>query len=603
MSKITIEPILNVDYTKPADFQTYIQAKINSLSKNSEIDFKGEFNIGENTIRVEKPLKIRGVPDDTGQKPRITGSSGSVLKGNTDMDCGIFSISGTGVVEITNLSLEHTPVLNKHFDAAVNNPAYPDDPNNPGKDDPSAMCHGSATIACFVDNLLPSSLRITDCDIFTSATSAVNIECINEADLSKPVRHDFIIRHCSIINIPGLFIGTPLEIPGGNWLSVKLGPMEPGLNEPAPHPIDVRGSYFEVSDCNLDPAKFAAIAVWLCLSDSDTKFVIANNSIATSSNAGALDLGIMFGYKDSTMMLPKGTALILNNKIQVEHYFEFKQPPASAGILVQVANENAGDWVRTIITHNQISLLHPSTVSSFETAVVGGIVYDDLTEKGSKNVFAVIDNNLIDGGTAAPPHWGICLRGSANNVIVEDNDLTFLTAAHAQIFIDGYSKSAKRKPVKVDAHNCVFSRNLLGGLKSGSPVKPPEAIILCRGSNNRFFDNDFGLSQISGWTLPDHSAGIGFVKMSKLSADNFIILDPEKFPEVQVTVEDWWDESSPDNYKYYWDESNKNEEVWLPKYMQPPVSEWALVVEFEEEVHLPPFFPEPPARRYRERFR
>jgi hypothetical protein len=568
MSKITIEPTLNVDYTVPDNFRTYIQDQIDLLSENSEIEFKGEFNIGGNTIQVKKPLKIRGVPGAARRKPKISGTAGALMKGNTTMDCGIFSIRTAGVVEIANLHLEHAPGLNPHFDPAVNNPAYPDDANNPGSDDPSMLCHGSATVACFVDNRRASSLRVTDCDLYTSATGGISFESLNEADKTKPFRHDFIIRHSNNISIPGHFIGTPLEIPGGNWLGGRFGPMDPGLNEPAPPAIDVRGSYFEVSDCTLEPAKFAGVAVWRCVSDAQTKFVIANNNIAVSPGAGALDIGIMFGFKDASMQLPKGTALILNNRIRVAHYFEFRQPPTSAGILLQIANHDAGEAFRAVVTHNQISLTHPSVVSNFETAVVGGIVYDDVTEKGSKNVSAVIDNNLLDGGTIAPPHWGICLRGAANNVIVEDNDLRQLTAAHAQLFVDGYSKKDQANPVRVEAHNCVFSRNLLGNLKPASAAKPPEAAILCSGNNNRFFDNDFASSEITGWTLPDHSAGIGFVKMGELSADNFIILDPGKFPSApEAAVSGWWDESSPENYKYYWDAMNKNERIWLPKYI------------------------------------
>jgi hypothetical protein len=559
MATITIQADPNIDYTNLNDFNNFIQAAIDALNADDEVKFSGDFNIGENTIKVNKPLKIRGA---SGVKPKITGTSGSVMKGNTLMDCGIFSILTGGTVEITNLDLEHTPGLNKHFDPNVNNPVYPDDPNT-GMDNPMMMCHGSATVAYFVDNLKPSSLRVINCDIFTSATAGISMECINKAKKNKPVRHDFIIRHCNIINVPGQFINTPLEIPGGNWLGVRFGPMEPGFNEPPPFPVDVRGSYFEVSDCNLNPAKFAGIAVWLCLSDSETKFVIANNDIA-----GNLSMGIMFGFEYSNEMCPNGTALILNNEIHIKDYFPYNDTLVSAGISAQIANDDKDKSVKTIITHNRIHLLHTSSASfgnEIVNVVLGGIVYTDLTEEGSKNASAVIDNNILYGGAAAPPYWGICLRGSANNVIVEDNDLTALTAAHAQIFVDGYSKGPQNKPVLVDAHNCIFSRNLLGKVVNSSPAKPPEAAIVCNGRNNRFFDNDFRLSSISGWTQQNHTDGIGFVKISDLSKDNFIILDPEKFPEVSGIPTGWWDETSPYNYKFYWDVSNQNEEVWLPK--------------------------------------
>ena len=229
----------------------------NKFDNHDEIEFMpGNFDIGSNTILIRGPKKITGSPGST----FVKGTSGYLLANiipviadpNSKIGSGIFSILGDGAVSINGLNLEHTA------DPSPN----PIEGNN---------AHGSGTICYFVDNEKTSSLVVTDCVIDTTATGAINVDSINPPNSAQPATHDLIIRRCKI---PGRKPGPNHVLAGnpgaGNWLSVKLGPMPlPGAN-----PVDMRSSYFEVNDCDLNPATFAAVAVWLCESDSASEFVI-----------------------------------------------------------------------------------------------------------------------------------------------------------------------------------------------------------------------------------------------------------------------------------------------------------------------------------------
>jgi hypothetical protein len=520
MSTLTISP---GNYKDPGKFYNKIQKHVNS-GKYDAILFEAagfsdtDYFIGSNTIQITTPMKISG---DAG-KPRIIGTAGSTIKDSDFKDSGMFSISAGGRVEISNLNMLHIPGPNLHFDPNLNNPRYPDDPSDPTSDNPAIFSHGSSTIACYLNNQEASSLVIQDCEIVTSATGAINIEAINET--VDPLRHDFIVRRCKIPGRhPGrlpaaeaALVDAPLDHPlggdplAGNWLSVKLGPMPTAGETIASCPVDLRGGYFEVTDCILDPATFAAIAVWRCQSDTETEFLISNNKIAQSPGAGALSFGIFFGYPGSD--LPIGTTLITDNTIKVADVFSIYGIYISAGIAVEVSNTDPMQKARTVVLNNTVNLSYPTPTPAPSATFTGGILYKDSapTTTGSMNVTALIEENEISGGTTAPPRWGIALQGGAHDLVVKDNKLASLSAGVSQIFVEQF------------AHDGIFSGNIFGELKPMSATPTQEAVLCCDGDNNRFFDNDFSLSNAPGWDA-SHTNGFGYFKLGGPSENNILV--------------------------------------------------------------------------------
>ena len=546
------------DYQSPAIFQAQIQSKIDS-GKYDQIVFEskgmsgGDVLIGPNTIKINGPMKIGpGTPNI-----RVVGTSGSTIKDR--MDCGIFSITGDGAVKITGLRLLHVAGVNPHYQPNQDLPWYPNIPNVPpatgfqSTDDPGMRSHGSGTIAWFVDNTEESALEVTDCEIITTATAAIDIEAINEP--TDPLRHDLIVRNCRITGMrPGgpipssiatiddvmtnLILNHPLDGDwlAGNWMSVKLGPMPPSGESIPAWPVDLRHSYVEIADCTLDPATFAGIGIWRCYSDTETELVMSSNQIGQQPGAGSLSFGVFVGFPFSD--LPKGTALISDNRISVADCFDFGGVRFSAGISVEVNNDDVEIKTRTVIVDNAIGLLHPKSDKDPSTIFSAGIMYNDTAAGGSESVSALIENNKITGGAAAPPRWGIALRGSAHDMVVRDNHLETLQAGVAQIYIEP------------EAHNGIFSENLLGTLMPMSstnptaPAVPQEAVLLCDGGQNRFFDNDFSFSGIHpGWDTSH--AGPGLFKLGNQSKENILVthdLDAKQYLDAvtQNTTNHWF---------------------------------------------------------------
>jgi hypothetical protein len=538
MSALTISPGNYKDHGK---FYNKIQKHVDS-GNYDEILFEAkgfsntDYLIGSNTIKITTPMKISG---DAGH-PRIIGTAGSTLKDSDFKDSGLFSISGGGRVEISDLRMLHIPDPNPHYKSTVNNPRYPNDRSDPTRDDPGMLCHGSSTIACYLDNQKASSLVVQDCEIVTSATGAINVDGINSNP--DPLRHDFIVRRCRIPGRhPGQLPADEASLVGagpnhplannflaGNWLSVKLGPM-PTAGETIPaHPVDLRGGHFEVTDCVLDPATFAAIAVWRCQSDTETEFLISNNRIAQSPGAGALSFGVFFGYPGTD--LPLGTTLISDNIIKVADRFPVPGAFLSAGIAVEVGNTDPIQKARTVVLDNVVTLSHQAPTEPPAVNLASGILYTDSgpTPTGSMNVTALIEENEISGGTAAPPRWGIALRGAAHDLVVKDNKMSALRAGVAEIFVE------------MNVHDGIFSGNVLGELRPMTPnatQAEQEAVLYCDGDNNRFFDNDFSLSNAPGWD-PMYATGFGYFKLGQDSENN-ILVSPN------LLVSQYYDKAGP----------------------------------------------------------
>jgi hypothetical protein len=152
---------------------------------------------------------------------------------------------------------------------------------------------------------------------------------------------------------------------------------------------------------------------------------------------------------------------------------------------------------------------------------VAGINYDDLigTEAGSTNARAAITNNKISGGSAIPPFWGMRI-GRAHEVTVANNRMDALSAAHAQLFVEGFDDQNI-----AEIENCVIKDNRFGKLNAIPALRDPEAVILCEGGGNELSNNDFTNTNAPGWPT-----GPGCVKMGAKSNDNRITLERHNLP-------------------------------------------------------------------------
>ena len=219
-----------------------------------------------------------------------------------------------------------------------------------------------------------------------------------------------------------------------------------------------------------------------------------------------LDFGVFLGFP-VPLFAPCGTALVQDNKIKVGEYFEYQGTTNSAGVLVNLWNSMPSRSVRAIVSRNTIDMVHSSPPADPNANFAGGVLLMDMEPNGSANVTTVIDHNVISGGAAVPARWGIGLRGSAHDLLVRENDTRSFTAAQAQMFIE------------TTAHDGIYSGNVLGPVQPAIPGISPLAVLFCDGDNNRFFDNDFSMSNAPGWD----NGGFGYVKLAEKSDHNVLV--------------------------------------------------------------------------------
>lgn len=473
------------------------------------------FDIGPKTILVKKSTKIVGVLDDPNDpKPLIKGTSGWLAidtDPNGDPRAGIFAIATPGCVEVTNLHLDHKL------------------PEQPG---PGLSMHGSSTIAYFSGTTLPSTLRVTDCILDTAASAGISIDNTIPPDPNTTRKLDVFIHGCVIKGLNHPDEKNLVQYQPGNYVCVRLGGLIPSQRT-----IDMRNSVFEVSACTLDVAKFAGVAVGFSESDSNSVFVISGNTIGHHPNSGleVTRLGVAF-VDVSVASGPKGTIRIVDNKIKLQGYFSYPEPDWSAGIYVVVKNASPQQSISTTLTGNTIDFSQTVApqwaAGAFNPAMFGltGIVYQDEVPAGSVNATVLIANNRVLAHSPVNPSRGIWLHNAAHDVTVVANDLTGLTASHAQIALD------------TNAHNCIFADNQYGALGNMGNLQP-EAVVLCDGDDNSFWCRNFSKQGVPGW-LAGGLGGPGRLKLDKHSQRNEAhlevpVIKPGKAP-VLITYQ-WLD--------------------------------------------------------------
>ena len=546
------------------DHHDVIQQAVNECdvvylhSRNSAGTFTLNFDVGPNPIVVKKSTRIVGVLDDPNDpKPLIKGRSGwLVTDKNSEGDprAGIFGIATSGCVEITNLHLDHSA------------PEYPAG---------ATSMHGNATIAYFPENTLPSTLRVTDCTIDTAATSGISIDNTIPQDPNTKRRLDVFIHGCVIKgkNHPDASL---IQYQPGTYVGVRLG----GLIPPFPI-VDMRDSVFEVSDCTLDVANFAGLAVGFVESNSNSVFVISGNTIGHHPNSGleVTSIGVAF-IDDSVASGPRGTIRITDNKIKLQGYFFYPEPDWSTGILVGVKNASSQQSVNTTVTGNSIDFsqtVAPQWASGVnKPGMLGltGIIYqDDEATKGSVNATALIANNLVRAHSPVNPSRGIWLRNAAHDVTVVGNDLTGLVASYAQMAVD------------TSAHNCIFSGNYHGGLGDMQNLKPV-AVVLCDGHDNNFRCGNFSKQALAGW-LAGGLGGPGRLKLDVNSQFNKAHLEvPASKPHKETVLLTYqWIDLGSNNDVSIKQEKVDTENKYIPD--KPPVIEKMPPI----EVHPPPVNP------------
>jgi hypothetical protein len=475
-----------------------------------------KFDIGPNRILVTKPTTIKGVRDPRypDEKPVITGTSGWLIFANAPdgyPGAGIFSVVTKGDVEITNLYLEHTP-----------------DPNPQG-----ISMHGSATLAYFAYNDHRSHLKVTDCDLITAATSGISLDAFN-AISTLPERHDITVRGCTITGVDQPAFA---QYGAGNFIGVKLGAMLSGRP-----PLDMRDSRFQVTQCQIDSARWAGVTGAFFESDEQSEFMVSKNKIGyyPHSPLEVTRVGVIFlnasVLAPALESWPKGKITVSENDIRLQGYFNFPWPDWSAGILINV-NSALPERSETSISRNRVSFYHqmapqwPFALAPSEV-VLDGIIYQDDPGDGSAKVKAVIEKNTVISAAPVMPLRGIFLRKAAHHVRVTGNDLRNLTASHAQVFIDS------------EAHGCELSGNLYGGLErmQGNTFEPV-AVVLCDGDRNNLSCDDFSGSGVPGWDNTTHSGGPGRVKLDSNSDFDDVRVDPATFVVTPQNTVQWWDVS------------------------------------------------------------
>ena len=356
-------------------------------------------------------------------------------------------------MEINDLRLEHTPGLN------------PLSPSTP------LSMHGSATIACFVDSY-PLNIAINHCRIITAATTAISFDAINSPYRTTPAKkHSVKVTKCTISGRVHPLETWPLDSPiwdklellfglqtmrqldPGNYIGVKLRALHPGQK-----PIDMSGSVFEVSGCTIDSGKWAGVAAGFLESNQSSVFrVVSKNYVGyhPSSSLEGTRVGVIFmngSVIDSSLeSWAKGTIDVNSNYIKLQKYFPFPPPDWSTGILVRVNSALA--QTNTTINHNEVEFTQ-STLPSWPAGtnptdlLMDGILYqDDKEPLVSANAKVFITDNVLVSPTVKPLR-GISLIKRAHDVMVTNNNLTKLTASHAQIYVDP------------EAYNCNVSGNV-----------------------------------------------------------------------------------------------------------------------------------------------
>ena len=498
------------------------------------------FDIGNVPLLVKKQVKIIGwVDDPQDSKPYIKGTCAGLSyervphgplgeKVTPRPNCGIFSVApgSSCSVEIMNLHLEHTP------------------------EERTGSMHGSATIAYLPDNTVPSTLIVTDCEIDTSATGGIGIEGLNANVGTGPVKHDVIIRGCTITGSNRGSVPVTDPRAPGNYIAVRLGAI---LAEQLP--VDMRDSVFEVSGCRLDTANYAAVAGGNFESNSNSVFVVSDNTMGRYpvSESETTPIGVIF-FDLLGRAYPKGTITIALNRIDVKRYFISPFPDMSMGISVDVQG-NTVDSVKTIIVDNVIRFLQDSpptwsSVDDVSSLYFRGIHYRDTGTTG--NAAAIIQNNTLES-LKVNPLGGIWVVGNAHDVVVTGNYMKNLTASYAQIYIDK------------TAHGCVLALNSYGKLEplaipvtaaTATRPRPPVASLVCDGDSNCLLDGNFNYASAN-------PQGTVCIKLAGDSSNNLLVVDAENFPSVQE--EQWW-VPDPLQWKNLGTTTEPNHIVLLPKY-------------------------------------
>jgi hypothetical protein len=358
----------------PNDPPNVIVDKFLQAQDEVRVHYKPQpYDLGPLTIKVtdkNKPLAITGL-DQNGKKvtknqpdimPSIRGTSAGRMTDQNPTDCGIFFIGPGCSLEMNGLRLIHDI------------PAYP-----------AGSGHGSATVANLVDNTKESSLTITNCAIETNATTAINIRSDTDrgaVPVNKPVNH---IKVCDCQVTGKINQG----VMAGNYSSISLGFW-------GAKPLDMRNAAFEVSGCSLKSLVFG-VAVWKVLSDSKSKFLVANNQVGPTS------VGVSFLHRPNKAgeiaVFPEGEIDIRDNAINLAKYFDLPENAGepnmgAAGIIVRASS--IAD--KTTIKDNKIDmtqLLKPPVNYKYRDAVVYELIPEVAQPGLVKEVSCQIDHNTV----------------------------------------------------------------------------------------------------------------------------------------------------------------------------------------------------------------
>ena len=560
MSTKHLYPLPNAD---PETTYAAIQEVIDDKTVDTVLFHEGEFNIGPHSLQVRRALTIEGLqadPTDPKTRPVIIGTSGALYIDNAinpktaeayKFECGIFNVAPSRCeVKIKNLVLKHTPRSGLHIEKMKSAEELLRDAIA------NQRMHGSSTIAYFVDNLPTSALTVSHCEIDTAASSGISINATSEPQAGPALQP---ITNVSIVGckIRGHFANKEGEAQGGgNFISVKLGNVMLNLEEPL---VDLRRSTFEIKeDCHLDAAKWAGVVANKFMSDSNTVFRVEGNEIGCNRMSAPKTSRLEATRVGVYLACPAfGQVTISGNQIKLRDYFsvpDYNIPDHAAGVWVKVDNYNQNLEVATRIERNEIYFGQTSPpdwepVTLFEQTL-DGIIYEDEVAGGSRNASAVISGNVFSNAEVFPLR-GIRIANGGKLITskwvpgkpkptepppslqVYGNDMSSLTASHAQIFVANHSRYWD------------LWGNTYGDLgKLTNYIKEPVALLLCDGSGNKFYE-DFRGCDVPGWVKldPDHT-GPGRFKLDVDSRDNEVHIDRETFEwPKDNNIMQWWDVS------------------------------------------------------------
>ena len=364
------------------------------------------FDFGTGNVQIrEKSVVVVGSTQGPGSKPLFIGTAATKIY--TDpAGTGVFHIDAVGhEVEIESLEIHHEFT-------------------------PNPSTFGSVTIL----NRGCSGLKVTDCEIHTFATSAINSH-------SKSGAEPFAMQHkvVSGCKVRGYAEFASTDMAGTNSC-VNVGSFG--------GPVDLSGAHFEVTDCNLDSAVFGGVVLFSFECDEDSTWVIAGNTIGHDSvdpgNYGefpldysqATAMGIWVGVQWPGIYNshPLGTLDILDNSIKLERYALGPSPylGQAGGIIVDV-DYVADRALETTIGGNNIRVEIPRP-RPFVLDQAGILYAGTGIPGGEAQSSASISGNSISSAHT-PAQYGIALGqtgltgadAAATGVVVSDNDYTGLS--------------------------------------------------------------------------------------------------------------------------------------------------------------------------------